>query len=36
MVAYGQSKTANTLFAADVDRRYRDDGIRAFSVHPGS
>lgn len=36
MVAYGQSKTANILFAYEVDRRYRDDGIRAFSVHPGA
>lgn len=36
MVAYGQSKTANILFAVEVDRRYRDDGIRAFSLHPGA
>ena len=33
--AYGQSKTANVLFAVDLDRRYRDEGIRAFAVHPG-
>lgn len=33
--AYGQSKTANSLFALAVDARGRRDGIRAFSVHPG-
>lgn len=34
--AYGQSKTANILFAVELDRRGRDHGIRAFAVHPGS
>lgn len=34
-VAYGQSKTANVLFAVELDRRGREDGIRAFSLHPG-
>jgi NAD(P)-dependent dehydrogenase (short-subunit alcohol dehydrogenase family) len=33
--AYGQSKTANALFAMEVDRRGESHGIRAFSVHPG-
>ncbi len=33
--AYGQAKTANALFALGVDRRGRDIGVRAFSVHPG-
>ena len=33
--AYGQSKTANALFALELDRRWSSDGIRAFSVHPG-
>lgn len=33
--AYGQSKTANALFALGLDMKYRDAGIRAFSVHPG-
>ena len=33
--AYGQSKTANVLFAVELDRRGKDDGIRAFSLHPG-
>jgi NAD(P)-dependent dehydrogenase (short-subunit alcohol dehydrogenase family) len=33
--AYGQSKTANILFAVELDARYQADGIRAFAVHPG-
>jgi NAD(P)-dependent dehydrogenase (short-subunit alcohol dehydrogenase family) len=33
--AYGQSKTANILFAVELDRRGTKDGIRAFSLHPG-
>ena len=33
--AYGQSKTANALFAVVLDKRGHEDGIRAFSVHPG-
>jgi len=33
--AYGQSKTANILFAVELDRRGREHGIRAFSMHPG-
>jgi NAD(P)-dependent dehydrogenase (short-subunit alcohol dehydrogenase family) len=36
MIAYGQSKTANILFAVEVDRRFQRDGIRAFAVHPGA
>ncbi|HEY4203280.1 MAG TPA: oxidoreductase [Devosiaceae bacterium] len=34
-VAYGQSKTANALFAVGLDARGRSHGVRAFSVHPG-
>lgn len=34
-VAYGQAKTANALFALELDKRYKDEGIKAFSVHPG-
>lgn len=34
-VAYGQSKTANALFAMALDRRGSAQGVRAFSVHPG-
>ena len=33
--AYGQSKTANILFAVELDRRLRDRGVRANAVHPG-
>ncbi|MFD8737358.1 SDR family NAD(P)-dependent oxidoreductase [Streptomyces sp. NPDC059618] len=33
--AYGQAKTANVLFAVELDRRGRDFGARAFSLHPG-
>lgn len=34
-VAYGQSKTANALFALALDKRGRNQGVRAFSLHPG-
>jgi NAD(P)-dependent dehydrogenase (short-subunit alcohol dehydrogenase family) len=34
-VGYGQSKTANILFALALDERLATEGIRAFSVHPG-
>lgn len=33
--AYGQSKSANALFAVGLDKRGYADGIRVFSVHPG-
>ncbi|MDR6289029.1 MULTISPECIES: SDR family NAD(P)-dependent oxidoreductase [Inquilinus] len=33
--AYGQSKTANILFTVGLDRRGKDEGIRAFALHPG-
>lgn len=33
--AYGQSKTANALFANALSRRLRDSGQLAFAVHPG-
>jgi NAD(P)-dependent dehydrogenase (short-subunit alcohol dehydrogenase family) len=32
---YGQSKTANILFAVEFDRRHRTRGVRAAAVHPG-
>lgn len=35
-VAYGASKTANILHAREADRRLRDEGIRAYAVHPGT
>ncbi|MGN5382015.1 SDR family NAD(P)-dependent oxidoreductase [Streptomyces lasalocidi] len=34
--AYGQAKTANVLFAVELDKLGRDAGVRAFAVHPGS
>ena len=33
--AYGQAKTANALFAVELDRLGADAGVRAFSLHPG-
>lgn len=33
--AYGQSKTANALFAVHLDRLGRGKGVRAFALHPG-
>ena len=33
--AYGQSKTANALFANALARRLKESGGHAFSVHPG-
>jgi NAD(P)-dependent dehydrogenase (short-subunit alcohol dehydrogenase family) len=35
-VAYGQSKTANVLFAVALDARGEQHGIRSFSLHPGT
>ncbi|MBB5932876.1 SDR family NAD(P)-dependent oxidoreductase [Streptomyces echinatus] len=34
-LAYGQAKTANVLFAVRLDALGRDDGVRAFALHPG-
>jgi NAD(P)-dependent dehydrogenase (short-subunit alcohol dehydrogenase family) len=33
--AYGQSKTANSLFAVHLDKIGEKYGVRAFAVHPG-
>jgi NAD(P)-dependent dehydrogenase (short-subunit alcohol dehydrogenase family) len=35
-LAYGQSKTANVLFAVEATRRWGSDGITANAVHPGA
>lgn len=35
-LAYGQSKTANVLFARHLDAIASGRGVRAFSLHPGS
>lgn len=34
-IAYGQSKTANALFALQLDEYGKKRNIRAFSLHPG-
>jgi NAD(P)-dependent dehydrogenase (short-subunit alcohol dehydrogenase family) len=36
MLGYAQSKTANILFAVGLDAREKANGVRAFSLHPGS
>jgi NAD(P)-dependent dehydrogenase (short-subunit alcohol dehydrogenase family) len=36
LLAYGQSKTANVLFAVEAARRWAEDGITANAVHPGA
>jgi NAD(P)-dependent dehydrogenase (short-subunit alcohol dehydrogenase family) len=33
--AYGQAKTANSLFAIHLDALGAEHGVRAFAVHPG-
>jgi NAD(P)-dependent dehydrogenase (short-subunit alcohol dehydrogenase family) len=35
-LAYGQSKTANVLFAVEATRRWAAHGITANAVHPGA
>ncbi len=34
-LAYGQAKSANALFALELDQRGAAHGVRAFAVHPG-
>ena len=34
-IAYGRSKTANALFAVELDRRLRERHVRASALHPG-
>jgi NAD(P)-dependent dehydrogenase (short-subunit alcohol dehydrogenase family) len=33
--AYGQAKTANVLFAVQLDKLAAAQGVRAFALHPG-
>lgn len=33
--AYGQSKTANILFALELDTRGQQFGVRSYALHPG-
>lgn len=35
-ISYGESKTACSLFAVELDKRGKEHGIRAFAVHPGA
>jgi len=35
MLAYGQSKTANVLFAVELNARGQQFGVRSYSLHPG-
>lgn len=35
MLAYAQTKLANVLFSVELDRRFRDEQIRGYAVHPG-
>ncbi|KAF2462266.1 hypothetical protein BDY21DRAFT_330937 [Lineolata rhizophorae] len=35
-IAYGQSKTANVLFAVELTERLGKEGVMAYAVHPGS
>ncbi|HEX8056539.1 MAG TPA: SDR family NAD(P)-dependent oxidoreductase, partial [Novosphingobium sp.] len=35
LAAYGRSKTANILYAVELDRRLRGKDIRATALHPG-
>lgn len=35
-VAYGQSKTANVLFAVGLNERLKKKGLKAFALDPGS
>lgn len=34
-IAYGQSKTANALFALELNRRLASKSVSAYAVHPG-
>jgi NAD(P)-dependent dehydrogenase (short-subunit alcohol dehydrogenase family) len=36
MLAYGQAKLCNVLFAHELDRRMGDRGVHANSLHPGT
>ena len=36
LMAYGQAKLCNALFANELQRRYQDQGLTACSLHPGA
>ncbi len=33
--AYGQSKLANVLHAAELAKKVKDDNVSVYSLHPG-
>ena len=33
--SYGQAKSANILFTVELQRRYGDQGVNSYAVHPG-
>ena len=35
-LSYGQSKTANVLFAVGLERRFAGAGVHAYALHPGA
>jgi len=35
-LSYGQSKTANVLFAVGLEKRFAADGVHALALHPGA
>jgi WW domain-containing oxidoreductase len=36
LMAYGQAKLCNALFANELQRRYQNQGLTACSLHPGA
>lgn len=34
-VAYGNAKACNMMFAKELNERYKEKGVHAFSLHPG-
>jgi NAD(P)-dependent dehydrogenase (short-subunit alcohol dehydrogenase family) len=36
IIAYGNSKLANVLFSAEIQRRYGELGVKSYSLHPGA
>lgn len=36
ILAYARSKLANTMHTIELQRRYGEQGIKAYSLHPGS
>src|ERR1700712_502547 len=34
--SYGQAKTANILFSVELAEKYGQQGVKAYSLHPGT